>query len=261
MAEKEEVVKETESIDADDAREEDSRAEKIANRVLTVLILLLACFVTYVMVCSAQGKAVKIFGKSVLKVVTGSMEPSIHVDDFIKVESVPQDKLRVGDIVTFYSEQEDIRGVLVTHRIKAINADGTFITRGDANDADDRLPVRYDQLVGRYIGKARFFTWVNSFASVRKILMLLVIIPMTLAAFYEVKTVAKITAEMREQPLTKEERKAQLIREAIEKEKERLAREHYGENTHEPEGSSAEVKADEPGKGDEAENGRSDHSV
>ena len=70
---------------------------------------------------------------------------------------------------------------------------------------------------------------------------------MTLIALYEVRTIAKIKLESKEpEPLSDEERE-KLIREAIDREKARLAEEHY-----EPE---KEVEAVEPGKDNEKENG------
>ena len=58
--------------------------------------------------------------------------------------------------------------------------------------------------------------------------MLLVIIPMTLAAFYELRTIAKISEECKaekEQQISEE--KERLIREAIDKEKKKLYEQGY----------------------------------
>jgi signal peptidase I len=200
---------------------------KIVSGVLSVIAVLLLAFVIYVMVCAARGKAVKVFGKSLLMVVTGSMEPSIHTGDFIIVESTDASALKEGDIISFYSEQSDIKGMLVTHRITEVTDDG-FITKGDANPVEDSISVPAKNVVGKYTGKARFFIWLYSFASPSKLLMILVIIPISAAAVYEVVTVGRLTRKAAEENrISAEERHEQLMREAIEAEKKRLEEEGY----------------------------------
>ena len=235
-------------IPEQEEKNSDSTARKIANIITTVILIAAMIFTAYVMICAARNKAVNVFGKSILKVVTGSMEPSIHVGDYIVVEKTDPAQLQKGDVIAFYSEQSDIYGMLVTHRIAEITEDNTFITRGDANPVNDSVAVREDRIVGKYTGKARFFIWVNSFASPQKILMIFVIIPVGLICIYELKTLAKLGKEVSEtNTLTREERKQQLIREAIEKEKQRLADEGY-----QSEENSEEVTADEPREDNEA---------
>ena len=161
-----------------------STLQKIGSIAASALLILSIVFTAYVLVNTTHGKAVKVFGKSVLQVVTGSMEPSLHVGDFIIIETVDTATLREGDIISYYSEQSDIYGKLVTHRISAVNEDGTFTTFGDANPVADELAVRPDQIVGRYTGKARFFIWLGSFANLRKIILMVIMITITAMALY-----------------------------------------------------------------------------
>ncbi len=224
---------------------------KIVSGVLSVIAVLLLAFVIYVMVCAARGKPVKVFGKSLLMVVTGSMEPSIHTGDFIIVESTDASALKEGDIISFYSEQSDIKGMLVTHRITEVTDDG-FITKGDANPVEDSISVPAKNVVGKYTGKARFFIWLYSFASPRKLLMILVIIPISAAAVYEVVTVGRLTRKAAEENrISAEERHEQLMREAIEAEKKRLEEEGYRPED-EPEPDEPEEDVPEPEDSDAA---------
>ena len=217
------------------------KTNKIANIITTVILLAAIAFTVYVMICAAGNKIVDIFGKSILRVVTGSMESSIHVGDYIIVEKTDPDELAVGDVISFYSEQSDIYGMLVTHRIAEITDDHTFITRGDANPVNDSVEVRPEKIVGKYTGKARFFIWVNSFADPRKILLICVIIPIGIVSIFELRTLAKLSIEVsRKKHDAAEERRQQIIREAIEKEKQRLAEEGYQPDAEE------EVTAVEP---------------
>ncbi|SEK64008.1 signal peptidase I [Ruminococcus albus] len=219
--------------------QDESGIRRAANIITSIILIAAIIFTAYVMICAARHKAVDVFGKSVLKVVTGSMEPSINVGEYIVVEKTDTRSLHKGDIISFYSEQTDIYGMLVTHRIVDIQEDGTFITKGDANTIEDSVAVKPGRIVGKYTGKARFFIWVNSFASPKKLLMILVIIPVFAVFIYELKSLAKLGKKVSEaEKVSYEDRRQELIIEAIEKEKQRLAEENY-----QPE---EEVTADEP---------------
>ncbi|MCR5707590.1 MAG: signal peptidase I [Ruminococcus sp.] len=245
-AEKVKEIQAQQAEAAESSEEESDNTNRIANIIATVLVVLALGFVIYVMVFSAQGKAVDIFGHSILRVVTGSMEPSLHVGDFIIIEKTDPEELTNGDIISFYSEQSDIYGMLVTHRIVGKSDDGRFITRGDANPVDDSITVAPDKIVGRFKRKAQFFIWVNSFTDSRKILLLLVMIPTTLIALYELKTVMKLGRKLSEDHEQEEkERHEAAVREAIEKEKRRLEEIGYTED---------ENDADKSGIVDEKEN-------
>lgn len=215
------------------------RVNKVISAIATVILIIAAAFCGYVLVMNAQGKPVNVFGRYVMKVVTGSMEPSIHTGDYIIVKETEISELEVGDIITFYSDQEDIRGKLVTHRIAAINEDGSFETKGDANPIEDRVSASPAKVLGRYTGKTRFFIWLNSFGNPRKLLAILVIIPISLLALFEVRSVAKAGRQFRaEKQEEAQQAKEKLMREKIEEEKRRLAQKESGAD---------EVKNDEPG--------------
>lgn len=218
-------------------------------RVLgTTLFVSLLALVVYIMTCNMQGRVASVFGHSVLKVITGSMEPSIHMGDYISVENVNTDSLHVGDIISFYSTDSEIYGMLNTHRIVKVNADGSFVTRGDANSADDGHVVRSSDIIGKYTGKIRILKWINSFTSKKKLLMLLVILPMLCISFYEVYTIAKIKIDSdEEKERIAAAEKEKLIDEAIQKEKQRL----YDEENIK---LNSEVTKNESGKNNEKEN-------
>ena len=244
-----------------------SRLRQVSNVVISLITLALVGFVAYTMVCSARGKAVEVFGRCVLRVVTGSMEPSLHTGDYIYVKKADAGSLSEGDIISFYSEEPDVYGKIVTHRIKEKLPDGTFVTQGDANKVADSKPVRYDQIIGRYSGKARFYRWIGSFGDRRKLLLIMVIIPLTLMAFYEVRTIAKISFAARKTEPMSDEEKEKLIREAIDREKERLAREGLEPENGPPESenevseSEKEVSAAETEEPEKTESGEASEEI
>lgn len=204
--------------------------KKILTVACNVFLGICVIFTVYVMISSMNGKVVDIFGKSVLRVVSGSMEPSLYEGDYILVEKIPCNRLEKGDIITFYSEDKSIYGMPNTHRIIAINDDGSFVTKGDANINADEEVVTPDKVIGKYSGKLRFLRWLGSFTSLRKLVLLGVIIIILIMAVYELRTIVKV-GKMSEDEKKKiyDKKKEKLIREAVEKEKQRLYDEHYNE--------------------------------
>ena len=207
--------------------------------ILAIAILVIAiAFTAYVMIMNARGKAVSVFGYSVLRVITGSMEPTIFTGDYIFVQKTDPTELKEGDIIAFYSDDEDIKGMLVTHRIIDINDDGTFTTKGDANNIADDKPARPESLVGKYVGKARLFGIISSFSDSSKLILFLVIIPILLIAIYETKTLAKVVVEYKkendEEKTDKKETEIERIkREAIEEYKKQKEQEENGKEGQE----------------------------
>ena len=114
--------------------ENKSRVLKTVKRiVLITLAAVLAVIISltvYIMICSASGKVAEVFGTSVLKVVSGSMEPSISEGDYIIVRKTDAGELEEGDIICFYSKDSKIYGMPNTHRIVRILPDGSFVTSG-----------------------------------------------------------------------------------------------------------------------------------
>ena len=74
----------------------------------------------------------------------GSMEPALHGGDIV-VYRRSAEGVGVGDLVVF-SRPEWSGGVV--HRVVAISADGSLVTRGDANPTRDRDPVTRDRVKG-----------------------------------------------------------------------------------------------------------------
>ena len=85
-------------------------------------------------------------GYSFLSVSTGSMSGSIEEGDVIIIKDTGEYK--IGDIVTFLPEGYDRQTIPTTHRIIGINDDGTFKTKGDANNTKDPVDVKKELIVG-----------------------------------------------------------------------------------------------------------------
>lgn len=82
------------------------------------------------------------FGFGGAVVLSGSMEPTISVDELIIVKAEPA--YEVGDVIVYQTGR-----VPVVHRIVAMDGE-TVTTRGDANNTEDS-PVALSQVKGKVI--------------------------------------------------------------------------------------------------------------
>lgn len=192
--------------------------KRIGQCALWVIPILLVGLSAYIMICNMQGRAAVVFGGSIVKVVSGSMEPSIHDGDYIIIKKTDSSLLKEGDIICFYSTDDEIYGKMNTHRIVRRLDDGSFVTKGDTSFSEDGNAVTADKIVGKYVGKVRFLRWLNSFASVKKLILAAVVVIMSATSVFEVVTIAKVSAECREKKNSSEE----AIRQAIDREKQKL---------------------------------------
>ena len=92
----------------------------------------------------------KLLGYATYDVISGSMEPVIPVGSLVLVKEADPKEIEEGDIIAFSSK--DDRDVVITHRVMENDKENEFfITKGDANDRQDKDPASYDRLVGRVV--------------------------------------------------------------------------------------------------------------
>jgi signal peptidase I len=86
-------------------------------------------------------------------VQTGSMEPKINPGDVVLTSSLPRGSAApLGRVVAFHSPAEaepSGTSTIRLHRIVSANADGTFVTAGDANADVDSTPLDRTQIIGQ----------------------------------------------------------------------------------------------------------------
>ena len=112
--------------------------------ICTGLLVLLLVFSVFSLAVSLRGTdPPKLLGFTGAAVLSGSMDPYMKTGDFILVRE--QADYAVGDVVLFHDG-----GSLVTHRITRRTAAG-FVTKGDANNAEDVSPVPPDVVEGRVV--------------------------------------------------------------------------------------------------------------
>lgn len=154
--------------------------KKWANRTInTFLYITLAVVLLFALSSKISGGTPKILGYELLTVLSGSMEPTIHTGSVIAIQpSAGNTTYQKGDVITFRSA--DNKDTLITHRIAEVKGSGAkveYVTRGDANDAQDAGSVIPGQVVGKYANftiplLGYIFTFAKSTAGV--VILLLV---------------------------------------------------------------------------------------
>lgn len=92
----------------------------------------------------------RLLGYQIYTVVSGSMEPEIPTGSLVFVHDQAPEEIVKGDVIAFYSSAAN--GAIITHRVVQNNTvSGEFITKGDANSAEDMNPADYDFLIGKVI--------------------------------------------------------------------------------------------------------------
>lgn len=116
-------------------------------------------------------------------ILTGSMEPNIRVDDVIFTRKInAPDELKVGDVITFVSENPHTKGTIITHRVESVNqtVDGySYVTKGDANETKDNAPVSFEGIIGKVIFKIPKLGILRKIVSNKFGWLFLVLIPAT----------------------------------------------------------------------------------
>jgi signal peptidase len=89
-------------------------------------------------------------GATALTVLTGSMDPALPAGSIVVVRPMTPADVRVGDVITYFPRAGE--DALLTHRVAGVTSgsDGriSFVTKGDANDAADPVPVTEEQVAG-----------------------------------------------------------------------------------------------------------------
>lgn len=148
-------------------KEKKSVLKKIANVLLTVVIILLAVVIAFTIFVRITGNTPTLFGYSILRVSTGSMEPELIVGDVILTKEVDDVySLAVGDVITYKGTIGEYTDMLITHQIvKApYEENGTtyVVTKGIANEIEDK-PVPVDRITSKLLCKIPFLDALYSF--------------------------------------------------------------------------------------------------
>ena len=124
-------------------------------------------------------------------IVSPSMVPTINVNDGIVVQRVDKEvNLKVGDVITFESNDISYDGLTVTHRIvgKQLVQTGEYVyrTKGDNNVKEDSSLVKFPDIYGKVVMKIPMIGYIYNFLTTPVGFIISIIIPITIIIFSNV---------------------------------------------------------------------------
>lgn len=118
---------------------------------LFVIIMLLGASTNFL--GRLNGRNPQILGYSTLIVISGSMEPTYKINEFLIMKATSYEKIKEGDVVTFYYDiNDDGEDNLVTHRVKSVTPGGELILQGDSPESQYQTQqISKDKYVGKIV--------------------------------------------------------------------------------------------------------------
>ncbi len=138
----------------------------VKNIVFGVVLAFLVGVIILTIMTRANGETPFIFGYSVQRVLTGSMEPTLEVGDVILCHQVDPMTIEKDDIITYKGIRGSFKDKPVTHRVvKAPYKDGDayyIVTKGDNNPIEDS-PIPISSVMGKFETKIAFLEPLYNF--------------------------------------------------------------------------------------------------
>lgn len=170
--------------------------------VFILLLLIGATLLVYVVrtkIKEARGEPVNNEYNAYV-VLTGSMLPTIDINDVVVTKFTEPGKLKVDDIITFQSTDSRFSGLIITHRIKNVYVDSatgkySFETMGDNNPSPDFTLTKGEKVLGKVIFKIPKLGYIQKFLATKGGWIIVILIPCLAILSYDIvkliKTIGK----------------------------------------------------------------------
>lgn len=170
----------------DQVQKEKQRIHVIGRTISVILYIILIPMIIFNFTLIIKSflnpnKTPDFFGFKSFVIVSGSMEPTLKKQDAILVKEVPEEEIKVNDILSFTT-----KGTNVTHRVIAITEeDGNkkYTTKGDNNNTEDKEKITYQQIEGKYQFKISQFGIVIQILKSKITLMVLILMIILISCY------------------------------------------------------------------------------
>ena len=207
------------------------KTKTLIGYIVSIICLLLCLYITVeVIVASNQNRPPRVFNISVTYVPTESMEPTISSNSYIMFCGTSFDDVKVkdsnneGDIIIYYSIKNDF---YIVHRAigRGIDENGNkyLICKGDNNQVSDTENVYPGMVYGKYITTIGFMSIFSGGVNTSAVFIILIIIFIIMVAMQVTSMVISVKKEKlkeskkEEENRLREELKAQILKEELEK--------------------------------------------
>jgi len=163
---------------------------KVAGKIVSVMMLtLMSVLVFFLLQSRIAGGAPSIAGYQLYIVLSGSMSPAFETGSVVLVRPLAPSAVQPGDIITYRDPDPEKADTIVTHRVMAVlpTEPLSFTTRGDANNANDLIPIPASNLLGRVNYSVPLLGYLLSFVRTGAGILLMVIVPALLIVVSELR--------------------------------------------------------------------------
>lgn len=151
---------------------------KLLSTISGLLLWLLVFILLALLIMTVVSRKTDVLGYRLYIIMSGSMEPTIHVKDAIVTKEI--DAAQEGDIIAFENGN-----IVTVHRVIQVYTEGNnrlYQTKGDFNNTKDKGLVQQSQVKGKvvcrlpFLGKAMIFLQTHLIAVMVVVGILILII-------------------------------------------------------------------------------------
>lgn len=208
--------------------------KKILKTTISIISFLIKGIIFFVvaiiLVQRVSNNKLSIANYRIFTVVTESMIPKYNIGDVLLVKYREPREIKIKDDITYIGEKGSFANKIVTHQVINIEEDENgilnFTTKGLANDKEDPIVVQ-SQIYGVVQAKLKIITKLNKVVNSTYGMYFLIVIPLAVVVFYEIKSFKEETNlknDSQEEKEDKQENKEKKLDKKIKKRKERRAK-------------------------------------
>lgn len=125
-----------------------NKKKAIENIFFTLFMIIMAILIFITIQARIMGREPSLLGHRLYVVDSGSMSPTLKIGTLIMVKEIEPKGIIDGDIITYRGSGDSV----VTHRVMEVEYGGaSFITKGDANETEDPMPLDSNKLIGKVV--------------------------------------------------------------------------------------------------------------
>lgn len=161
------------------------KAGKIILNIILAIFIVIGCLIIFSILPFKNNY-------KLYTVMSGSMEPTIHVGSLII--SKPQKSYKINDIITYLPASAKNKADTRTHRIVKIeekNGRNFAQTKGDANNITDNELIPSERIIGKYRFGIPILGYIIGYAKTIPGLVIVIIVPATIIIYQEVINIKK----------------------------------------------------------------------
>ena len=152
--------------------------KKIGSALWYVFLGFMFLVLVSIFISRMQGDVPRVFGFSIMKISSGSMEDTIPTGAHILIKKTAPEDIKKDDIICFYSEDPKIYGYPNTHRVVEdpikTGSGYEYVTQGDFNPLKDEVTAKGDKLIGKYVMTLTILTVITDFFTTKFMLVCMV---------------------------------------------------------------------------------------